>query len=106
MNIGSLLARHARYCPNYTAVVFEDCRLSFRYFNARVNRLANGLASLNVKKGDKVATILAELSEPARDLLGGGQDRRGGCATQPPPAREGLSHTASGFGHGDDPSEF
>jgi len=58
MNIGSLLPGHARYRPNRTAVVFEDCRLSFREFNARVNRLANVLLSLGVKKGDKVATIL------------------------------------------------
>ena len=58
MNIGSLLPTHARYRPNYTAVVVEDCRLSFREFNARVNRLANALLSLGVKKGDKVATIL------------------------------------------------
>ena len=58
MNIGSLLPNHARGRPNHAAVVFEDCRLSFREFNARVNRLANALSSLNVKKGDKVATIL------------------------------------------------
>jgi len=58
MNIGSLLPSHARYRPNHTAVVFEECRLSFREFNARVNRLANALLTLGVKKGDKVATIL------------------------------------------------
>jgi long-chain acyl-CoA synthetase len=58
MNIGSLLPHHARYRPNHTAVVVEDCQLSFREFNRRVNRLANVLSSLDVKKGDKVATIL------------------------------------------------
>ncbi len=58
MNIGSLLPRHARLRPNHTALVFEDCRLSFREFNARVNRLANLLSRLKVNKGDKVATIL------------------------------------------------
>jgi acyl-CoA synthetase (AMP-forming)/AMP-acid ligase II len=58
MNIGSLLPRHALQRPDHTAVVFEDSRLSFREFNARVNRLANALRGLGVKKGDKVATIL------------------------------------------------
>ena len=58
MNIGSLLTGHARYRPEHTAVVFEDRRLNFREFNVRVNQLANALCSLNVKKGDKVATIL------------------------------------------------
>jgi long-chain acyl-CoA synthetase len=58
MNIGSLLPTHARYRPNHLAVVVEECRLTFREFNARVNRLANALSGLGVKKGDKVATIL------------------------------------------------
>jgi long-chain acyl-CoA synthetase len=58
MNIGSLLPRHASQRPDHLAVVFEDRRLSFRDFNARVNRLANALYGLGVKKGDKVATIL------------------------------------------------
>jgi len=58
MNIGSLLPSHARYRPNHIAVVCEDDRLSFREFNARVNRLANALCTLGMKKGDKIATIL------------------------------------------------
>ena len=58
MNIGSLLPHHARYRPNHTAVMLEDCCLSFREFNGHVNRLANALLSLGLKKGDKVATIL------------------------------------------------
>src|SRR5271167_2814693 len=58
MNIGSLLPMHARQRPGHTAVVFEESRLNFREFNARVNRLANALGGLGVKKGDKIATIL------------------------------------------------
>ncbi len=63
MNIGSLLARHARYRPNHTAIVFEQERLSYQEFNARVNRLANALIDLGVGKGDKVATILPNCLE-------------------------------------------
>ena len=58
MNIGSLLPAHARYRGSHTAIVFEDDRLSFREFNARVNRLANAFLNLGVKKGDKIATVL------------------------------------------------
>lgn len=58
MNIGSLLPRHACQRADQLAVVFEDRRLSFRDLNTRVNRLANALCGLGVKKGDKVATIL------------------------------------------------
>src|SRR5678810_416414 len=58
MNIGSLLPRHAQYRPHHTALIFEDRRLTFRELNRRVNRLANSLLSLGVRKNDKVATIL------------------------------------------------
>ena len=58
MNIGSLLPRHAALRPAHPAVVFEDVRFNFREFNQRVNRLANALSAMGVKKADKVATIL------------------------------------------------
>lgn len=63
MNVGSLIARHAQYRPQHTGVVFEDQRLSFLEFNQHVNRLANALLNLGVKKGDKVATILPNCLE-------------------------------------------
>ncbi len=63
MNVGSLLARHAQYRPQHTAIVFEDRRLSFLELNQRVNRLANALLKLGVIKGDKVATILPNCPE-------------------------------------------
>lgn len=58
MNIGSLLPRHAQHRGEHTAIVFENYRLSFWEFNARVNRLANALLNVGVRKGDKIATIL------------------------------------------------
>jgi long-chain acyl-CoA synthetase len=54
----TLLSRHARYTPRKTAVVCDDCRLTFSELNLRVNRLANALLGLGITKGDKVATIL------------------------------------------------
>ncbi|HBH03334.1 MAG: AMP-dependent synthetase [Candidatus Rokubacteria bacterium RBG_16_73_20] len=63
MNIGTLLPRHARYRPDHPAVVFEDQRLTFRRFNARVNRLANALLGAGLAKGDKLATVLPNCLE-------------------------------------------
>lgn len=63
MNIGTLLSRHARYRPDHLAVVFEDHRLTFREFNARVNRLANALLATGLAKGDKLATVLPNCLE-------------------------------------------
>src|SRR6266508_6236067 len=63
MNIGTLLSRHARYRPDHLAVVFVDNRLTFREFNARVNRLANGLLAAGLAKGDKIGTVLPNCLE-------------------------------------------
>jgi long-chain acyl-CoA synthetase len=63
MNIGSLLTRNARHHPDETAVVFEQHRLTFREFNYRVNRLANALLTLGVRREEKVATILPNCLE-------------------------------------------
>jgi acyl-CoA synthetase (AMP-forming)/AMP-acid ligase II len=63
MNVSSLIARNARYRPHHLAVVFEDHRLTFVEFNRRVNRLANALLKLGVRKGEKVATVLPNCLE-------------------------------------------
>ena len=63
MNIGSLFSRHARYRPNHLAVVFEDQRLTWLEFNQSINRLANALLGMGIRKGDKVATLLPNCLE-------------------------------------------
>ncbi len=63
MNIGNLLSRHARYQPDKLALIFEDTRWSYREYNRSVNRLANALIDLGIKKGDKIATLLPNCLE-------------------------------------------
>ncbi len=63
MNISKLLNHQAQYRPDHLAVVFEDFRLTYREFNARVNKLANALLGLGVGKGSHVATILGNSLE-------------------------------------------
>ena len=63
MNIGALFSRHAKYRPNHLAVVFEDQRLTWMEFNQNINRLANALLGMGIRKGDKVATILPNCLE-------------------------------------------
>jgi len=55
MNMGEHLTRSAKWFSGRTAVVFQDVRLTYKEFNERVNRLGNGLISLGLKKGDRVA---------------------------------------------------
>jgi len=59
MNIGLHLKRAAVYFPERTAVidVGENTRLTYKELNERVNRLANALSDLGLKKGDRIASL-------------------------------------------------
>ena len=85
MNIGALLPRHARYRPDHLAVVFEDHRLTFRQFNARVNRLAHALLAAGLAKGDKVATVLPNCLEQLEVYWAACEDGARGRAHEPAP---------------------
>jgi long-chain acyl-CoA synthetase len=63
LRLDQLVQRHARYRPSAPAVTFEETTVDWRTFGARINRVANMLASLGVAKGDKVATVLANSME-------------------------------------------
>ena len=63
MNLGLLLGQHSRYRPDHLAVVCDEQRLTFRELEAQVNRLANALLSLGLKKGDKLALVLPNCLE-------------------------------------------
>ena len=65
LELATLIAHHARYRPDHTAVVCEGERLSYRQFAARVARVGNMLRGLGLGQGDKVATVLAN----SRELL-------------------------------------
>jgi len=56
--LGELIARNARTSPDKEAVVYGDTRLTYREFNARINRLAHALLDMGIKKGEKVAILL------------------------------------------------
>jgi acyl-CoA synthetase (AMP-forming)/AMP-acid ligase II len=57
MNTTEFLTISSAICPDRTAIIFEGNRYTFAQLNERVNRLANGLAKLGVKKGDHVALL-------------------------------------------------
>jgi acyl-CoA synthetase (AMP-forming)/AMP-acid ligase II len=63
VNVGSLLARHARYRTNHLAVVCGQHRCDFGEVYARVNRFANALRGLGLKKGDTLAIVLPNCIE-------------------------------------------
>jgi long-chain acyl-CoA synthetase len=58
MNMGTLVPRHARYRPDHLALVCGATRLTWRELGGRVNRLANALHGLGLRKGDKLAVVM------------------------------------------------
>ncbi len=58
MQLGTVLARHARYSPDRNAVICGNARLTFCEFNRKVNQLANALLGVGIRKGDNIACVL------------------------------------------------
>ncbi|MFC0186749.1 long-chain fatty acid--CoA ligase [Fictibacillus aquaticus] len=58
MHIGGFLTQNARNFPERFAVECEGRSYTYGELNTAVNRLAHGLISLGVKKGDKVAIVM------------------------------------------------
>ncbi len=54
---GDILKRTSLRVPEKTALVFQEKRISYAELNIYVNRLANSLLELGIKKGDKVSVI-------------------------------------------------
>lgn len=63
MNVGSLLHWHAAHRPDHVALICGETRLTFAELEERVNRLANALTSLGLRKGDKLALVLPNCVE-------------------------------------------
>jgi acyl-CoA synthetase (AMP-forming)/AMP-acid ligase II len=57
--LGDVIERNARYFPGKTAVVFEDRRVTYAQFAARVRKLANALAAGGLARQARFA-ILAQ----------------------------------------------
>jgi fatty-acyl-CoA synthase len=57
------IGRHAHAIPEEVAIRFEDRSISWSELNDRVSRVASGLASHGVRKGDRVAILMTNRPE-------------------------------------------
>jgi acyl-CoA synthetase (AMP-forming)/AMP-acid ligase II len=58
MDIGSYLAQNARKTPEKLAIECEGRSYTYKQFNEEVNKLAHGLLSLGIRKGERVALMM------------------------------------------------
>ncbi|HQC80998.1 MAG TPA: AMP-binding protein [Accumulibacter sp.] len=63
LQLTNVVRQHAKFRPDQVAVVFENDRLTWRQFEARIARCARMLQGLGVGKGDRVATVLSNCRE-------------------------------------------
>jgi acyl-CoA synthetase (AMP-forming)/AMP-acid ligase II len=63
MTWGEIPKKQAERHPDNLALVYEGKGLTYKEFNERINRVANGLLSLGLKKGDIIA-VLSDNSFP------------------------------------------
>ncbi|MFF2528028.1 class I adenylate-forming enzyme family protein [Brevibacillus sp. NPDC058079] len=58
MNIGSSLVRNANMMPDRVAIIYQDQTYTYEQLNRIVNRLAHGLLSLGITKGEKICFMM------------------------------------------------
>jgi len=69
MVVGDIVTSNARLFPSKMGVIDEKVRLTWKQFNDRVNRLANAMLGLGLRKGDRVAIIAENCHQYAEFLF-------------------------------------
>jgi len=69
MVVGDIATSNARLFPNKMGIIDERVRLTWSQFNDRVNRLAEALLGLGLRKGDRVAIIAENCHQYAEFLF-------------------------------------
>ncbi|RLA88126.1 MAG: hypothetical protein DRG20_06580 [Deltaproteobacteria bacterium] len=61
--IRDLIEYNANRSPDKIFLFFKEEKLSYKDFNIKINKIANGLLKLNVKKNDKICLLLPNMTE-------------------------------------------
>lgn len=67
--IGSWITRYSESQADKLAIISGDQYLTYRQFNQRINRLANALNELGIRKGDRVNVLLFNTNELLETLF-------------------------------------
>ncbi|MCX6639804.1 MAG: AMP-binding protein [bacterium] len=63
MTLDRMLERASLSNPDKLAIITRECKLTYAQFNNQVNALANGLLSMGMQRGDRVALLLPKSIE-------------------------------------------
>ena len=59
MHTSDILTIAQAIVPDRTSMIFDGASISYTRLSERANQLANALAGVGVKKGDRIALILS-----------------------------------------------
>ncbi len=57
MILGNILRRNSKLYPNNESLIYEEYRFTWAETQKRINSLVNGLLSLGIQKGDRIAVL-------------------------------------------------
>lgn len=69
MTLTEMLERNAKEIPAKSAIVFRDTRISYSELEEIVNKLANALLEMGLKRGDRVGLMLPRVPEMVISFL-------------------------------------
>ncbi|MEW6416554.1 MAG: AMP-binding protein [Nitrospirota bacterium] len=75
MTLVEMLDRNAMEIPGKKAIIFHNIEITYRELYETVNRLANALSELDLKKGDRVGLMLPRIPELVVSFLSVAKDQ-------------------------------
>lgn len=63
MTLVEMIERNAEEVPEKTAIIYRDSKITYRELNETVNKLANALITIGLKKSDRIGLMLPRIPE-------------------------------------------
>jgi long-chain acyl-CoA synthetase len=70
MNVSNIIKRHVAEHPEKTAIIFGERRISYSQLDCLINKAADGLLKMGLKRGDVLSLFLPSLPELIIGYLG------------------------------------
>lgn len=70
MNVSNIIQHHVNECPEKTAIIFGERRISYAELDALISKTADGLQKMGLKRGDVLSLFLPSLPELIIGYLG------------------------------------
>jgi long-chain acyl-CoA synthetase len=63
MTLVEMFERNAKKFPEKAAIIYHDIKITYKELNETVNKMANALIAIGLKKGDRIGLILPRIPE-------------------------------------------